>query len=645
MTRKFPYLCSPIQIGNVIFRNRMLSAPTGGTDITPEGSVGRRTVAYYEHRAKGGAAAVTLAELVVDPKTDPSRMFILDDEIPGSLHSFAYAADAIKRHCAVPCIEFSHGGRFAAFAERDKPIARLGPSAGQEDGGIQIVELSTGQIQDIIKAYGHVAGLSKRAGFEMIMVHGGHVWLINQFFSTVFNQRTDVYGGSLENRCRFAIEVLESIRAAVGPGFPIEFRLSAIESVAGGYGVDTAVEIAKIIEPYIDILHVSAGSHHINFSVTHPSMFAPHGVNLHLAEEIKKHVKVPVSLVGAMGDPYKMEEILASGKADMISMARSLLVDPYLPRKIMENREDEIIKCLYCYSCNFERGKTKTRRCALNPILGREIEGFEVQPARKPRKVMVAGGGPGGLEAALISAQRGHKTILCEKTGRLGGIPNCEEGVPFKEPMFNFAKTMERLLRKEDVEIRLNTLVTSEYVEKENVDVLICALGSEPITPPIPGIDGKNVIIINDLPSRRAELGQKIVVLGGGQAGCETAIHLTNEGKTVVLVEMQNALAPDANDIQNGVLLDKLNEVKVEIKLGCMGVKITDEGLICVDPQGKEKLLPADNIILATGQRARREEANALLDAAPLVVQIGDCVAPKDMMTAVYQGYHAALDI
>ena len=645
MTRKFPHLCSPIQVGNVTFRNRMLSAPTGGTDITPEGSVGRRTVAYYEHRAKGGAAAVTLAELVVDPKTDPSQMFILDNDIQGSLHSFAYAADAIKRHGAVPCIEFSHGGRFAAFAERDKPITRYGPSAGVEEPGIKIEELSVGMIREIVKAYGRSAALAKRAGFEMIMVHGGHVWLINQFLSPVFNHRTDAYGGNIEKCCRFAIEVLEEIRAAVGPGFPIEFRLSAVEAVDGGYGLETSVEIAKIIEPYIDILHVSAGSHHINFTVTHPSMFAPHGVNVPYAAEIKKHVKVPVTVVGALGDPVKMEEILASGQADMISMARTLLVDPYFPRKVMENREDEIIKCLYCFSCNVERGKTKTRRCALNPIVGREIEGFEIQPARNPRKVMVAGGGPAGLEAALIAAQRGHKTILCEKTGRLGGIPNCEEGVRFKEPMYNFAKTMERLLQKEDVEIRLNTPVTPAYAESENVDVLICALGSEPITLPIPGIDGKNVILINDLPAHRAELGQKIIVLGGGQAGCETAIHLTNEGKTVILVEMQNTLAPDANEIQHGVLLDKLGQEKVEIKLGYKGVRITDKGLYCLNPQGVEELLPADNIILATGQRSRRKEADSLLNAAPLVVQIGDCVTPKDIMTAVYQGYHAALDI
>ena len=648
MDRKFPHLCSPIQIGNVTFRNRMAAAPTGGTDISPEGCIGRRSIAYYEHRAIGGAASVTVAELVVDPETDPSKMFILDDDIPGSLSGFSYAADAIRRHGAIPSIEFSHGGRFAAYAERDKPFARYGPSAAIEANGAEIRELTVGQIGGIIEAYGRAATLAKRAGFEMIMIHGGHNWLINQFLTPCFNHRTDDYGGDIKNRCRFAIEAVECVRAAVGPGFPIEFRMSGIEALEGGYGLDTAVEIAKIIAPHIDLLHVSAGSHHIGFSVTHPSMFAPHGVNVYLAAEIKKHVAVPVATVGALGDPAKMEEIIASGKADVISMARALLADPYLPRKVMENRDDEIIKCLYCYTCNAERGKTKARRCTINPRVGREIEGFEIQPSRNPRRIMVAGGGPAGMVAALTAAQRGHTTVLCEKTDRLGGIPNCEEGVPFKEPMFSFAKTMGRLLQKEGVDIRLNKPVTPEYAESENIDALICAVGSEPIIPPIPGIEGKNVVQINDLPARISELGQKIVILGGGQAGCETAIYLanleSNAGKEVIIVEMQNTLAPDANGPHREVLMELLQGT-VEIKLGYTGVRISDEGLYCMNTQNKEELINADAIIIAAGQRSRREEADSLRDAAPFVVQIGDCVAPKDMTTAIYQGYHAALDV
>jgi 2,4-dienoyl-CoA reductase-like NADH-dependent reductase (Old Yellow Enzyme family)/thioredoxin reductase len=641
MLRKFPYLSSPIQIGNITFRNRMAAAPMGGTDITPEGSIGRRSTAFYELRAKGGAAAVTVSELIVHPETDASQMFHIGLETPGSLSGFSYTADAIRRHGAVPSVELSHGGRFAALGLTS---VKYGPSAGQEPDGSVVHELTPEQIREIVAAYGRAAGLAKRAGFEMVMVHGGHSWLINQFFSPCYNHRADAYGGKLENRCRFAQEVLESVREAVGPGFPIEFRMSGVESLEGGYGLDTAAEIAQIIEPQIDLLHVSAGSHFNGFDVTHPSMFSPHGVNVYLAAEIKKHVAVPVATVGGLGDPARMEEIVASGQADVIYMARALLADPYLPWKVMGNREDEIIRCMRCYTCMAERGVTKTRRCALNPQIGREIEGLEIQPAPKRRKVLVAGGGPGGLEAALIAALRGHKTILCEKTGRLGGIPNCEEGIPFKEAMFGFARTMERQLRQEGVEIRLNTPVTAAYAEKEDADVLICAVGSEPLVPPLPGIDGRNVIPVGELPARRKDVGQNVIVLGGGLAGCETTVHLAEEGKSVVIVEMRDTLAPDANHFQHGILLERLKG-RVDTKLGYKGIRISDAGLYCMNSEGDEVFICADTVILAVGQRANRREADALLDAAPRVYQIGDCVAPRDMTAAIYQGYHAAMDV
>lgn len=641
MIRKFPHLCSPIQIGNVTLRNRMASAPTGGTDVTPEGGIGRRSTAFYELKAKGCAAVVTVGEVVVHPETDNSPLFHFNAGTAGVMGGFHYTADAISRHGAIPSLELSHGGRYAAFKQN---TTKFGPSAVQAADEPEVIELSQSQIKEIVDSYGRVAGFAKRAGFEMLMIHGGHGWLINQFLSPRHNKRTDAYGGNHEKRCRFALEVIESVRAAVGKGFPIEFRMSGVESIDGGYGLDTGIEIAKAVEPYIDLLHVSAGSHHIRFTVSHPSAFTPHGTNAWLAAEIKKHVRVPVAAVGTLGDPAKMEELIATGQADVLYMARSLLADPYLPRKVLENRDEEIISCLRCFTCNAERGINETRRCALNPQIGREIEGFEIQPAPRPRKVIIAGGGPGGLEAALISAQRGHETILCEKTDRLGGITKCEEGVPFKAAMFRYPKTMERLLRKENVDIRLSTPVTAEYVERENADVLICAIGSEPLVPPLPGIEGENVIPVQDIYERRAEIGRRVVVLGGGIAGCEAALHMADCGKTVVIAEMRGELVTDANEWYRGALLEEMTG-RVEIKSGHAGVKIDKSGLYCRTPEGDEVLIAADTIILAAGQRARKEEAAALRDAAPRVYQIGDCASVKDMTNAIYQGYHAALDV
>lgn len=641
MTRKFPHLCSQFQIGNVTLKHRMASAPTGGTDFTSVQGIGRRSTAYYELKAKGGASVVTVSEIVAHPETDASLNYHLFEEAPASLMSFTLTADAIKRHGSVPSAQLSHGGRYGALWT-DK--VKYGPSGVKDENEPEVFELSKGQIKDIVASYGKIAGLAKRAGFEMVMIHGGHGWLLNQFMSTVDNKRTDEYGGSLENRCRLALEVIESVRGAVGKGFPIEFRMSAYESTPGGYGFDTGLEIAKILDSHIDLLHISAGSHHIDFTVSHPSVFAPHAWNAKYSAELRKHVKVPLAIVGAIGDPVKMEDLIASGQTDVLYMARALIADPYLPRKVLENRDEEIIKCLRCFTCNTERGRTKTRRCALNPLIGREIEGFEVLPSHKPQKVLVAGGGPGGMQAALTSAQRGHRTILCEKSNRLGGILNCEEDVPFKSAMFNYTKTMELLLKKEGVDIRLNTPVTADYAEKENVDMLICAIGSDPIIPPLPGVDNKKVILIKDKHERRTEIGQRVIVLGGGLAGCETALDLANNGKSVVIVEMLNELAPDALFMYREDL-EKEFGGRVGIKLGYVGTRVVDEGLYCKNPDGVEELVEADTIILAAGQRARKEEADALRDAAPRVYFVGDCVLAKDIVSATYQGFHAAMDV
>ena len=342
--------------------------------------------------------------------------------------------------------------------------------------GVPVKALTEEMLQDIVASYGITAALAKRAGFQMIMIHGGHGWLINQFLSPYFNKRTDKYGGSLENRCRLAVEVLKAVREAVGPGFPIEFRMSGSELFEGGYDLKEGVRIAQTIEPYVDLIHVSAGTYQRGFGDTHPSMFKDHGCNVYLAAEIKKHVSIPVATIGGLNDPAQMEEIIASGKADIVYMARALLADPFLPRKVVENRENEIVKCLRCFTCMAERAATSTRRCTVNPLIGREIEGSEVYPAPVKKKVLVAGGGPGGLYAAYTAARRGHQVILCEKEAELGGILKSEQALPFKREMYELSNTYALFARNAGVEIRTSVEVTPEYVEKEAPDALIVAV-------------------------------------------------------------------------------------------------------------------------------------------------------------------------
>lgn len=648
MEKKYPHLCSPITIGNVTFKNRMFSSPMGGTDIENDGCIGPKSTAFYELRGRGGAGAVTVSECMVHPETDGSHAYHLDTAILNSLAAATYTADAIRRHGAIASLELSHSGMYAGTYMTDKSkqhsMNQWGPCDTVRRDGVPVKALTKELIDDIVRSYGRVAGLAKRAGFEMVMVHGGHGWLINQFLSPYFNKRTDEYGGSLDNRCRFAIEVLKCVRENVGPGFPIEFRLSGSELFDGGYDLAGGVEIAKKIEPYIDLLHVTAGTYQVGFADTHPSMFKAHGCNVYLAEEIKKHVSVPVATIGALNDPAQMEEIIASGKADVVYMARALLADPFLPRKITENRDDEIVRCLRCFVCMAERAQTATRRCAVNPVIGRELEGFEVRPALEKKKVLVAGGGPGGLYAAYTAARRGHEVILCEKEPKLGGILKCEQALPFKHEMFELAGTYELLAKRAGVEIRTSTEVTAEYVEAEAPDALIVAVGSEPAVPPIPGLDGENVIPVTELYLNTDQVADEVVVLGGGISGCECSIHLGQEGKKVQLVEMADSLAADANVRQRPILLKEL-EKQAECHTGWRCVEVRRDGVLCRDADGAEHFIPAATVICALGMRPRRELVDSLRFAAPYVAVIGDANKVDSVKTAVYQGYHAALDI
>lgn len=648
INNKYPHLTSPIQLGRVTFRNRIFSAPMGATDITADCCPGPRTQGFYELRAKGGAASVTVSELVVHPETDGSHMLHLNLETVGCLAAHTFVADAIRRHGSVPSIELSHSGQYAGTYMSDKnkkaSLNQWGPSDGTRPDGRPVKALSKEQIKDIVKAYGENAALCKRAGYEMIMVHAGHGWLIQQFLSPYQNFRTDEYGGSLENRVRFCREVLTAVREAVGPGFPIEVRLSGSELFDGGYGIEDGIKIAQAVEDLVDLIHVSAGSYQFGFFNTTPPMFDEHGVNVWLAAEIKKHVKKPVATIGALSDPEQMERIIAEGKADVVYMGRQLLADPFHPQKVMANQADRIVKCLRCYTCMAERPVTFTRRCAVNPLIGREIEGMEVTPAARSKKVMVVGSGVAGLKAAVTAAQRGHKVILCEKTDKVGGILKSEQAIPFKREMYELGLVLERQAQDEGVEIRLNTTVTPEYVEKEGVDALILAVGSTPVVPPIPGIDSDNVIIVNDYYLNKEKVGDSVVVLGGGLAGCECAVHLGMEGKKVELVEMRDTLAPDCNIRHRPILMRKVAEFTTA-HTEYAGQKITSEGVICKDKDGNEVLVPGKTVVCAVGQRSNRADVDALRYCAPFVREIGDCVRPANITKAIYEAYHAALDI
>ncbi len=648
MKRDYPNLCKPLRVGALMLRNRICSAPMGATDITAEGSPGLRTLGFYEARAKGGAAVVTVSELVVHPETDGSQMLHLSLCVPGQLGSFAYVADAIKRHGAIASIELSHSGQYAGTYMVDKnkkgSLCQWGPSDGIRPDGIPVRALETSQIDDIVSAYANAAALAKRAGFQMVMVHAGHGWLINQFLSLYFNKRDDEYGGSLKGRTLLAKRILKAVREEVGAGFPIELRMSGSELFDGGYDIDEGVRIAQELEEYVDIIHVSAGSYQFGFSITHPSMFREHGVNVHLAEEIKKHVSVPVACIGGLSDPDQMEEIIASGKADLVAMARGLLADPEIPNKVMANKGDDIIHCLRCFVCMAERPVTQTRRCAVNPRIGREFEGLEIVRCAQKKKVLVVGGGIAGMVAAYTAAARGHDVTLCEKESELGGILRTERAIPFKYDMYRLALTYTHLLKEMDVNVICGCEVDAALIDKFKPDAVVIAVGSRPIKLPIPVSEDAYVLSIDDLYLNNAQVTGDVAVVGGGLTGCECALYLTSKGYNVSIIEMRGELAPDANIRHRPILLEQIAQADINIHTDSKATSITAEG-IYVEKDGIEMMIPASCIISAIGQRSRSDVVDKLLDAAPFVRVIGDALRPSNITNAVYEGFHAALDI
>ncbi|MBR4702547.1 MAG: FAD-dependent oxidoreductase [Oscillospiraceae bacterium] len=644
--QNYPHLCAPLTLGKLTLRSRMCSAPMGFPDLTEDGCLTEGAIAFYENRARGGAAIVTVSEGCVDYAHGKGHGRLINLQNPGVLAGLTNAARAIRRHGAAASIELNHAGMLSAF---DAPAGaagdgnvRYGPVDALMPNGTVVRGMTKAMIREAVTLFQCGAALVKRAGFDMLMLHAGHGWLLHQFLSPRTNTRTDEYGGSLPNRARLTLEVLDAIREAVGRDFPIELRFSAMELGEGGMTLESAVEFAKLIQDKVQILHVSAGND-ADFGVTHPPMFSKAGCNVKYAAEIKKHVHIPVATVGALGDPELMEEILSTGKADLVCMARALLADPELPKKVEQNRTEEIIPCMRCFMCHAERMLTQTRICALNPEIGREAEARSTPPARQRRRVLVAGGGPGGMQAALTAARRGHRVLLCEKGPRLGGMLLSEEGIPFKKPLERYVEVMSRLLAREGVEIRLNTAVTPAFVAEEAPEALLAAIGAEPLFPPIPGIHRENVIPGTEISRRLAEIGPRVVVLGGGLTGCESALFLAGEGREVTVVQ-RSALAKDANPRHRPELLRRL-EASVKLRAGYTALAVTEEGLLCRSPEGTEELLEADTVICAAGLRPLASERDALRGTAPIVEIIGDCDRPGLIRDAVFRGHHAALDL
>ena len=638
---KYKHLTAPLTIAGLTLKNRMFSAPTSMAELGPDEHYSKENIEYYKLRALGGAAVVPVGDVIVDLDTGRSHPQQVGINEPSAAPYLCAVADAIHAGGAMASVEIDHGGALCPpeFIGGKKA---MGPSGYVDPWGDEVLEMTEEQIFFLADKFAQAAANAKAYGFDMVLLHGGHGWLLHQFISPITNHRRDKWGGSLENRMRFPLLVIEKMREAVGPKFPIEIRFSGTEYAEGGYGPEEGIEIAKMLDGKVDLLHVSAGTMQEDFSAVlmHPGAFQEDMHNAYLAAEIKKHVKTPVLSVGAFNMPDAMEQFLAETGVDCIAMGRALVADPFLPRKVLAGRPEDITPCIRCGECQSGMMRHGVMRCSVNPIIGRECEVFHPQPVYVKKKILIAGGGPGGMQAALEATKRGHEVVLCEASDKLGALGFADNDTWFKRPMRRYRDSQIEKVLGCGAEIRLNTRVTKEIVDEVKPDVLIAAVGGEPFAVPVPGHDGPKVVFGANL-TPETPLGKRLVVIGGGFVGCEEAVDLANKGHEVTILEMLDELAVNCGRMHRLGLLHELEHENIHTATGLRCTRMEEGGVYAVDKENREHFFPCDNVIMAAGMRAKAAEVEALRGLVDEFYVIGDANRAAKIMNATRDAYDA----
>ena len=645
----FPHLLTPLKIGSVLFKNRMFCAPTGETDIIADGQPSIEGVLSFERIAIGGAATVAEGEVYVDP-TEFREGRWPREITRSSNYNYPRIADAAARHGAVASMELSFSGSgphpISRRLAKEEGRSLEGPVDQILPDGQKVVAMTEERILAVIKAYGQTALAAKKAGFGMVALHAAHARALQHWFNPNVNTRTDRWGGSIENRCRFAVMAIDEIHRVCGRDFPVEIRISGTEIVPDGYDIEEGCRIAEQLDGHADIINVSVGSLDSyspeSFSRTHLSMFYPEGRNVEYAAAIKQRVKHSlVGTAGGLSDPYYMEEVLASVKADIVYMARELVCDPDLPNKVRAGKPEEIRKCMRCLQCFSELVGHGDMTCALNPEANRVRENFYFLPAAEKKKVLVVGGGIAGMQAALTARQYGHEVILCERSGELGGNILCERNVPFKSRLHEYIEQQKRWLESSGAEIRLNTEATPELAERERVDAVIAAVGSSPVKPPIAGIDGETVYQAMQVYERPELVGEKTVILGAGLVGTELAIYLAMLGRQIEIIEMKGSISDGGNSCHKRAVDDMLIQHKIPVHFNTKALEITAEGVRC-EAGGEIVFYPANTVVYAAGMRPHQEEAMSFLKSAPIFHMVGECRKSANILFATGTAYTTA---
>lgn len=638
---KYERLFQPIRIGNMTVRNRIAMAPMGTNQGSPEGFVTPEFKNYYEARAKGGTGMVIVEVTCVDYPLGIAinRQISADDDkyLPG----LTELASAIKKHGARAVLQLHHAGR-ESHARDLQPVGPSPVTIGVR-GARMPRELTVPEIQGLVHRFASAAARAKRAGFDAVEIHGAHYYLIGQFLSPASNLRKDEYGGSLRNRARFLLEVIAAVRAAVGKAYPMWARLNGREfGIPNGLNLEEGVKIAGMAQDAgVDLLHISAWG--LGEYAYLPSPFTP-GELLPLAEAVKKIAKVPVMAVGRLNVDLA-EKALAEGKADMVSIGRGLICDPELANKAAAGRADEIVPCVACLKCGDAAvNKMSALRCSVNPAAGREAE-FVLKPASRSKRVLVAGAGPAGMEAARLAALRGHRVLIYEKGDRLGGQLIPASAPPGKDDIGRFAEYLSGQVKKYKISVEFGKEVTPALIDELKPDAVIVATGIRPAVPPIPGLDSSGYVTAEDVLTGKAKTGDSVAVIGGGMVGCETAEYLVDRGKKVAVLEMLPRLAEGMIMLPRWLLLKRIAGKGIRTLTGVRVEEAAGGKVTFSTKDGKKETIEVDTIVLAAGARPNNDLYQQIKDSAPEMYLVGDAREPRSIIEAMAEAARVGYDI
>ena len=666
MQSNYKHVFNPIRIRGVDFKNRIILAPPSPNLASEDGLVTKDFVNWFRMFARGGATTLYVGNCSIDITECKDEAYQLDLNDDRCILPLTWYADMCKEYGCHASFEINHNGENTAFetvghapyssssfiSESERARAAM---LGREP--IASIEMTHEKIKETVEKYAMAAYRMKKAGMDIVLVHGGHGNLISQFTSPLYNKRTDEYGGSTANRARFAIEVCQAIREKCGENFVIEMRMSADEIAEEGMHIDETLEMIGLLKPHIDIAHISAGLHSdFNFKYLRNWMqnfLMDRGFNVHYARKVKEaHPDLLVTTVGSITSIDMAEEIIANGWADFVAMCRPLMADPDMPRKYAENRPEDRRPCLRCDSCTGHLFVPKPIYCAVNPMsfMCRDYIDGEVPLARKKKKVAVVGGGPAGITALTTLIDRGHDVTLYEKTGELGGNVIGAAVAPFKIDCQDYLKWLVRQGETAPAKVLMNTEATKELLNKENYDAVIIAVGSEPLMPEIPGIEKANWVVDAEL--GKVPLGEKIVIIGAGSVGLEAAIEFRRDGKNVEVIELLDepaaieALRVSAKTATREFQMIMEDE-NIPVHYGINTTEIQDGKIIGVNLEGKTVEFEADTVLIAIGMKPLWDVADSLRHCAPetSVHIVGDAFEVGTISTAVNQAFQVCLHI